>query len=358
MIDMFREISDACALGIPEKHHKVVGVIGAGGIVAGAHLPAYRKAGLSVHAITDIDEDKAASVAKDFDIPHVYATAEELLADPAIEVVDIAVPASEQPALLMAALDAGKHVLAQKPLATTVEAAEEMAAKASATGLTVGVNQQLRFDEGMAAAHLMVENGWIGEVSGFSITVNLDTPWHLWDWAQTMERLEIMVHSIHYHDVVRWFLGNPRKVFAVAGRTKGQAPVGETRTVATYLYDSGVVAVVHANHVNRGGDNLAEFRIDGSEGSIRGTLGLLYDYPDGRCDTLELKSTVVPTDGWVPYPVTQRWIPDAFMGTMGSLLAEIAGEGTLRSPIADNVDTVKLVHALYRSIDSGEAVEL
>ena len=107
MIDMFREISDACALGIPEKHHKVVGVIGAGGIVAGAHLPAYRKAGLSVHAITDIDKDKAASVAKDFDIPHVYATAEELLADPSIEVVDIAVPASEQPALLMAALDAG-----------------------------------------------------------------------------------------------------------------------------------------------------------------------------------------------------------------------------------------------------------
>ena len=85
---------------------------------------------------------------------------------------------------------------------------------------------------------------------------------------------------------------------------------------------------------------------------------MLYDYPDGRCDTLELRSSVVPTDGWVPYPVTQRWIPDAFMGTMGSLLADIAGEGELRSPISDNVDTVKLVHALYRSIDTGEAVAL
>ena len=358
MIDMFREISDACALGIPEKHHKVVGVIGAGGIVSGAHLPAYKKAGLAVHAITDIDDAKASAVAKDFDIPHVYSSAEELLQDDAIEVVDIAVPASEQPALLLAALQAGKHVLAQKPLATTVEAAEEMAAAAQAKGLKVGVNQQLRFDEGMAAAHLMVEKGWIGEVSGFSLTVNLDTPWHLWDWAQTMERLEIMVHSIHYHDVVRWFLGNPQKVFAVAGRTKDQAPIGETRTISTYLYESGVVALVHANHVNRGGDNLAEFRIDGSEGAIRGTLGLLYDYPDGRCDTLELRSSVVPTDGWVPYPVTQRWIPDAFMGTMGSLLADIAGEGELRSPISDNVDTVKLVHALYRSIDTGEAVAL
>lgn len=358
MIDIFSEISEACALVIPAHHHKKVGVIGAGGIVQGAHLPAYQKAGLPIRAITDIDQAKAQALADEFGIPHVYPSAEALLADPEIEVVDIAVPASEQPALVLAALDAGKHVLAQKPLATTVEAALELAEKAEASGLLVGVNQQLRCDEGMAAAYEMVQRGWLGELSGFSITVNLDTPWHLWDWAQSMERLEVMIHSIHYHDVVRWFLGNPKRVFALAGRTAGQAPIGETRTVSSYLYESGVVAVVHANHVNKGEDNLAEFRIDGSEGSIRGTLGLLYDYPVGRCDTVELKSSVVPTDGWVPYPVTQRWIPDAFIGTMGSLLAEIAGEGTRRSPISDNVDTVKLVHALYESIETGQAVSL
>lgn len=358
MIDIFSEISEACALVIPAHHHKKVGVIGAGGIVQGAHLPAYQMAGLPVRAITDIDQAKAQALADEFGIPHVYPSAEALLADPEIEVVDIAVPASEQPALVLAALDAGKHVLAQKPLATTVEAALELAEKAEASGLLVGVNQQLRCDEGMAAAYEMVQRGWLGELSGFSITVNLDTPWHLWDWAQSMERLEVMIHSIHYHDVVRWFLGNPKRVFALAGRTAGQAPIGETRTVSSYLYDSGVVAVVHANHVNKGEDNRAEFRIDGSEGSIRGTLGLLYDYPVGRCDTVELKSSVVPTDGWVPYPVTQRWIPDAFIGTMGSLLAEIAGEGTRRSPISDNVDTVKLVHALYESIETGQAVSL
>jgi len=358
MIDLFSDISAGCELTIPIAHHKVVGVIGAGGIVTGAHLPAYRKAGLPVHAITDIDSEKAQSAAEEFNITRVYSSAKELLADPDIEVVDIAVPAAEQPALLLAALEAGKHVLAQKPLSTTVEDALDMAAKAQETGLHVGVNQQLRFDEGIAAAHRMVDLGWIGKVSGFSITVNLDTPWHLWDWALSMPRLEVLVHSIHYHDVVRWFFGEPSKVFAVAGRTDGQAPVGETRTASTYLYDSGVVALVHANHVNHGGDNTAEFRIDGSEGSIRGTLGLLYDYPDGRCDTLEVKSNVVPTDGWVPYPVTQRWIPDAFIGTMGSVLAAIAGEGEIRSPISDNLNTIRLIHALYQSIETGSAVEL
>ena len=189
MIDIFSEISEACALVIPAHHHKKVGVIGAGGIVQGAHLPAYQKAGLPIRAITDIDQTKAQALADEFGIPHVYPSAEALLADPEIEVVDIAVPASEQPALVLAALDAGKHVLAQKPLATTVEAALELAEKAEVSGLLVGVNQQLRCDEGMAAAFEMVQRGWLGELSGFSITVNLDTPWHLWDWAQSMERL-------------------------------------------------------------------------------------------------------------------------------------------------------------------------
>ena len=358
MIDVFSEISELCRLEIPAHHYKTIGVIGAGGIVSGAHLPAYAKAGLPVHAITDIDRSKAESVAETFGIEVVYDSVDQLLADSSIEVVDIAVPASEQPAILTAALAAGKHVLAQKPLATSLDVAQQLADAAQSSGLAVGVNQQMRFDEGIAAAHAMVDKGWIGTVSGMSITVNLDTPWHLWDWAQSMERLEIMVHSIHYHDVIRWFLGEPRTVFALAGRTAGQAPIGETRTVSTFGFDSGAVAVVHANHVNRGGDNSAEFRIDGSEGSIRGTLGLLYDYPDGRVDTLELRSHSLPTDGWVPYPVTQRWIPHAFIGTMGGLLASIAGEGVMRSPISDNVGTIAIVDELYRSIESGAAVQI
>lgn len=358
MIDVFREISESCRLEIPSHHHRTIGVIGAGGIVTGAHLPAYEKAGLPIRAITDIDRAKAESAAETFGIELVYESVEQLLADSSIEVVDIAVPASEQPTILTAALAAGKHVLAQKPLATSLQVAQELSSTAANSGLVVGVNQQMRFDEGIAAAHAMVAKGWIGEVSGMSITVNLDTPWHLWDWAQSMERLEIMVHSIHYHDVVRWFLGEPHTVFAAAGRTEGQAPVGETRTVSSFMFKSGALALVHANHVNRGGDNSAEFRIDGAEGSIRGTLGLLYDYPDGRVDTLELRSHILPTDGWLLYPVTQRWIPDAFIGTMGGVLATIAGEGEPRSPISDNVRTIAIVDALYRSIESRQAVTL
>lgn len=357
MIDLFKEVSQFCDLSIDDKIKLPVAIVGAGGIVDGAHLPAYKKAGVSVVGIFDTDNGKAQEVAARHGIPKVYATLEELISDPASKVVDIAVPAVAQPEIFLKVSAAKKHILAQKPLATTVATGRELAASAKANGIVAAVNQQLRFEEGIAAAYKMVELGMIGKVTNFAINVNLDTPWHLWPWAKDLTRLEVMLHSIHYHDMIRWFLGNPKTVFCAAGRTSGQFPIGETRTISTYLYDGNLTATVHSNHMNRGGDNYALYRIDGDQGSIRGTFGLLYDYPDGRPDTLELRSHVLPTDGWLPYPVTMRWFPDAFMGTIGQVFRAVAGTGPLRSSVEDNVDTLKLVEALYRSMDSGASAE-
>jgi predicted dehydrogenase len=358
VIDAFKEVSEFCRLEIPAAHRLPVAIIGAGGIVDGAHLPAYAKAGVEVVGIFDTDSAKAKDVAARHSIPTVYSSVDELLEKTKAAIIDIAVPSVAQPEIFAKVAHAKKNILAQKPMAPTVEQGLVMADLVDANGIVAGVNQQLRFEEGVAAAHKMVSLGWIGTVTSMSITVNLATPWELWPWAKDLDRLEVMLHSIHYHDLIRWFLGEPTTVFCAAGRTKGQYPKGETRTVTTAVYGNGVTSVVHANHVNRGGDNLAEFRIDGDQGSIRGTLGLLYDYPNGRVDTVEVNSLVVPTDGWLPYPVTTRWFPDAFIGTMGSVMSAIATGSPVRSSVRDNVNTLRLVDALYRSMDSGIAINL
>jgi predicted dehydrogenase len=354
MIDLFTDISEYSRLTVPDDQKRPIAIVGAGGIVDGAHLPAYALAGLEVVGITDVDQAHATDVAARHGIPNVYASLDELLAESGAEVIDIAVPVANQPAIFRAAAAAGKHILAQKPFAVNPQVGRELADAAAKAGVVAAVNQQLRFDEGIAAAHRMVELGWLGEVTSFSITVNVFTDWALWSWAKEMERLEIMVHSIHYHDVVRWFMGEPTSVYAVAGRTPGQYPVGETRTTTTYTYPDGSSAYVFANHMNAGGDNTAEFRIDGTKGAIRGTLGLMYDYPTGRPDTLEVFST--PTDGWVPYPVTQRWFPHAFIGSMGSVLEAIQTGSTPRSAVSDNVKTLDVVDAIYRSMAGNEVV--
>jgi predicted dehydrogenase len=217
------------------------------------------------------------------------------------------------------------------------------------------VNQQLRWDEGMAAARAMVQAGWIGTPTTMSFVVDISTDWSAWQWLVKTPRLEIMYHSIHYLDAIRSILGDAVKVFATGARTAGQLPAGETRTISTLVFEGDTRAVLHVNHENSTNDPRAEFRIDGTEGAIRGTLGLLYDYPHGRPDTLEVFSSSVPTDGWLPYPVTQRWIPDAFGGPMAGLMSWIATGTPSMSAARDNIGTLALVHALYRSMDTGDA---
>jgi predicted dehydrogenase len=346
-------IAEAVRVTVPEAHRRPIAIVGAGSIVDVAHLPAYREAGLEVCGLTDLDRDRAAEVAARHGVPHVYGDLDELLSDERVAVVDIAVVPWAQPEVLRSVLAAGKHALAQKPFAPDLATGRDLVAAAEAAGVQVAVNQQLRYDEGMAAARAMVEAGWIGTPTALTFTVDISTDWSAWSWLVESERLEYWYHSIHYLDAVRSIFGDPDRVFGALGRRPGQLARGETRTMSTLLYDDGRRALLHVNHENQGGDPRAEFRIDGSEGSIRGTMGLLYDYPHGRPDTVEVFSRVLPTDGWLPYPVTGRWIPGAFAGPMAGLLGAVATGEPAATAAADNLGTLALVEALYRSADTG-----
>jgi predicted dehydrogenase len=124
------------------------------------------------------------------------------------------------------------------------------------------------------------------------------------------------------------------------------------------MYPGDLRAIIHSNHENVSADNRAEFQIDGTDGSIRGTLGLMYNYPTGRPDTLAVWSRTLPTDGWLSYPVTTRWLPDAFIGPIRSLLAAIADGGEPETSARDNLGTLAIVEALYRSGESGQSQAL
>jgi predicted dehydrogenase len=357
VLDLFAPIAAACDLSIPDADRRPVGVIGAGAIVQVAHLPAYRRHGIPVAGICDLDPARAEDVRARFGLPAVR-TVDELLADPGIEVVDIAVVPHAQPALAERSLRAGKHVLAQKPLAEDSTTAQHLADVAAATGRSLVVNHQMRYGEGMAAARAIAEAGWLGDVTTVTFDVDISTDWSAWDWLLNSPKLDLFYHSIHYFDTIRALFGTPERVFCAGGRRPGQAATGETRTMTTMLWGDGRRALVHVNHENVTGDHHARFRIDGSAGSVRGTVGLLYDYPDGRPDTLEVQSTVLPTDGWVPYPVTSRWIPDAFAGPMRALLSSISGGPMAPTHAADAVETVRLVEACYTAMATGETQKL
>ena len=107
-------------------------------------------------------------------------------------------------------------------------------------------------------------------------------------------KLELYYHSIHYFDAIRALIGEPVRVFGTQSRRPGQVPRGETRMISTLIYPGDLRAVVHANHENLSGRQPCGVPGRRTSGTIRGTLGLMYDYPHGRPDTLEIWSSVRP----------------------------------------------------------------
>ena len=119
-----------------------IGCVGAGFIMADCHLVAYAEAGIRPVAITSRRPEAAAAVAAGHGIPRVHATLDGLLDDPAVEVLDIAVPPDVQPAVIEAALArAGRirGILAQKPLAPSYAEARRLVERCEAAGVTLVV---------------------------------------------------------------------------------------------------------------------------------------------------------------------------------------------------------------------------
>ena len=123
MIDLFRQVSESCRIVVPESHRRPIALIGAGEIADVAHLPAYRKGGLEIVGVFDVDQDRARLVAERHGIGHVYPDLDSLLADDNVEVVDVAVPPKLQPAIARRVIESGRHMLGQKPFAPSSEIA-------------------------------------------------------------------------------------------------------------------------------------------------------------------------------------------------------------------------------------------
>ncbi|WP_199613669.1 Gfo/Idh/MocA family protein [Paenibacillus alkalitolerans] len=346
---------------LPFNKSRGIGIIGAGAIVEACHLPAYRMAGLHVVGIYDIDRSKADKLASQFGIGRVFGSLDELLAHPDVEVVDIAVPAKFQPDTVERVAAAGKHVLCQKPLAESYEEAKRIVSSIEKAGVVGAVNQQMRWSPGIRASHTIAQRGWLGDITQTTVQVNVLTEWEQWPWITKIDRLEIMYHSIHYLDSIRFLAGvAPEYVYADGAKFPGQASTGETRTLIHMKFPGETRGLIHDNHNNIAGqdDWYATFRLEGTEGVVTGTNGALYNYPTGREDTIRFFSRRIDPDYWFAPKLEGRWFPHAFMGTMGELLRAIEESREPENSVRDNLLTMQMVFACYRSMEQNRPVRL
>lgn len=321
--------------------------IGAGSIVADAHFPAYRKAGFPIAGLFDLDRERAAKVAAQFGVERVFGSLEEACAVNGAA-FDLATPPSAH-AKVLRALPDGASVLIQKPMGANEEQAGEILTICRAKELKAAVNFQLRFAPMMLAIRDAVAKGLIGDLADVEAHLAIDTPWDMFAFLKGLPRIEIAVHSIHYLDLMRAFLGDPRGVHAkTIGHPK--STMAQTRTSAILDYGETVRCTLSVNHNHAFGrrHQVAEFRFDGTEGAAYAKMGLLLDYPRGEPDALSIRPRG-QTD-WVDVPLQGVWFPDAFVGRMANLQRFAAGEDeTLVASVEDAWSTMALVEAAYRS---------
>ncbi len=338
-----------------------IGCIGAGMIMAECHLAAYQQAGFPVVAIASRTPSHAEAVAKRWGIPKVHTTPEALIADPSVEILDIAYPPDQQPALIRAALQQPhiRGILAQKPLALTLAEAISLRDAAAAAGKVLSVNQNMRYDQSMRVLKQILDRGDLGTIVFAQIDMHAIPHWQ--GFLQQYDRLTLANMSIHHLDVLRFLFGDPSEI-TTQSRTDPRTAFAHTDgiTVSTLRFPSGVLALsledVWSGPRAEGykDDQHITFRVEGTEGVARGSIG----WPTGAASTLSYASRRTTGGAWLTPTWQTMWFPHAFIGVMEQLQHAVATDTPPALTVADNVRTVALIEAGYLSMAEGRTVKL
>jgi predicted dehydrogenase len=329
-------------------------IIGAGSIVINAHLPAYKIAGYKVAGIYDLDVEKATETGSNFAIPVFNSINEIVAAATNNAVFDIAVPASQIIAILNK-LPNNAFVLLQKPMGENYQQAIQILELCKIKNITAAVNFQLRYAPFILQAKKLLPQ--LGAIYNIEINVNVYTPWHLWNFLFMAPRVEILYHSIHYIDLIRNLLGNPKTVYA---KTTKNASMPQLASVCSNIimdYGDFISANIRTNHCHNYSDEKqdAYIKIECEKGAIKINFGALINYPTGKNDTFAyiiLEDSNNPT--WKEMKIDGSWFPHAFIGSMEQVI--LTANKKIEKPdnsVEDCINTMACVEAAYKSSEQG-----
>ena len=347
---------------LPNRKDFRIGILGSGFIVNDCHLVAYRKAGFNPVAIASRTRVNAEKVAQRHNIPKVCDTYEQLLDDPSIEVLDIAVPPNAQLGLIKSACQRKtvKGILAQKPLGMNYAEAVEAVRVCEAAGITLAVNQNMRYDQSVRAAKTLLANGTIGEPIIATIDMRGIPHWMPWQAKLGWATLRIM--SIHHLDCFRYWFGDPEGIYC-STRPDPRTKFPHTDGICTYIleYANGLRCVgiddtwTGPAKEDCPGDIRIQWRIEGTNGLAIGDIGWCQD-PYTTPSTIRYAAKgdkEFHRPRW-----TESWFPDAFIGTMAQLLIALETGNEPAISGEDNLRTMALVDAAYLSAKRHDFVKI
>jgi predicted dehydrogenase len=351
-------------------------VLGAGAWAAAAHIPGFRRdARCEIVAVADPVPGRARALAQRFGITDAHESAAELIARRDVDVVDVCTPTATHFPLAMAALEAGKHVLCEKPVAFDYRDTRRAAARARAYGLRTKVGFTFRYSPAMRYAKALIDEGFIGTpfiFNGFeqnSQWLDPDSPLrqedHLAD-PSVMQISSLLSYGAPIMDIAHLFMGS--RFTSVTGTMKNFIPERVVRATGRKMRmniddadifigecENGGLASIQTSYVTVGNYPGIEARIFGSEGALICRLveenGVFETLRVARADQVEFRQLDVP-ERFYPAGGHKResWRTLCYANLIASFLDDIAaGDGGV--PAESSFDEAAHVQELINAVD-------
>lgn len=327
----------------PRGYRPRIALVGCGGI-SEQHLTAYRDAGWDVVAFVarrqEAAEEKRHAFYPD---AQVYTDLDAMLARDDIDVVDFALHPEPRAPMIARALNAGKHVLSQKPFVVDLDVAERLADLADAKGLCLAVNQNGRFAPHVSYSRAAIEAGLLGTVGSIDLSVHWDHNWTAGTPFDQMPHLLLYDFAIHWFDMTRCYLGGRKaktisaQVQTLAGQ-KAKPPLGAHAIIQA----DDALATLSFN-----GNTLAgpvdRTLIVGSDATIQSVGPNLN----------EQRLTLYRGDEVLTAELIGQWFNDGFAGAMGELLCAIEDKRQPSNSARHNIHSLEIAFAAMASADAG-----
>jgi UDP-N-acetyl-2-amino-2-deoxyglucuronate dehydrogenase len=248
------------------------GIVGCGAI-GPTHAGAIRQLGFPITAIADLLPDRLNTLADKYAVAARNATAEQLIADPNVDIVCLCTPSGLHAKHAVLALDSGKHVIVEKPMDVSLAACDAMIDAATRNKRVLSIISQHRFDPATQLARQLIDEGAIGKIVLASATV------HWWrtqgyydsgDWRGTWAMDgggALMNQGVHTVDVLQWLAGGVASVFAHTRTSAHDRIEVEDIAVAALTFTNGAVGTLTATTAAYDGFPV-RIEIFGTEGSI------------------------------------------------------------------------------------------
>ena len=328
-----------------------IGLVGAGGMGKSLVLEANQIEGVEVVFVSDLDEDRARSLAEEVNASYTLDY-HGLLCDDRIHAVFVASPPFLHATISIDAMNSGKHVFCEKPMATTLKDCDAMIKTAEQNQVNLGVGLVCRFH----ATHSKVREIVVSEQLGKPISMHVHRiggPWqggsYHTDWRMQREKcggflMEVNAHEI---DFMRWTCGEIKKVYAAGGTYIQHEADYADLVVASLNFENGAVGLLHSGQVSAIGGYGG--RVDCEKGSIffpqiwGGDSKIQIKRFDGSGEDIPISSIEVES----PVRAEIRAFIDA---TIDGVTPPVAG--------ADGRAATEIALAAYRSIETGDPVDL